>query len=180
MVHVNAPASSHSHRRLVAASLILVVFPAIAGAYYFGYHVGGVSLAVTDDALNDFVTLYITFSEVQVHASGALTTSDWVSIPLAATTIDLTRLADNTTQVLGAGKVQAGDYNQVRLLVDSAQGQLRTGRHVDVTVPSGELKADGPFTVKAQGAVNVLVRLQVEQAGPNYIMRPVFGGAGEP
>jgi hypothetical protein len=180
MVHVNAPASSHSRRRLYAAALLMVILPSIAGAYYFGYHTGGLTLTVTDDALPQFSTLYITFSQVQVHSNGALTASDWVTIPLAATTIDLTRLADNVTQVVGAGKVQAGAYDQVRIVVDSAQGQLKNGQHVEVTVPSGELKASGEFSVRAQGAVNVLVRLLVVEAGGTYILRPVFGGALEP
>jgi hypothetical protein len=180
MVHVNAPASSHSRRRLYAAALMLVFLPAVAGAYYFGYHTGVLTLTVTDDALLEFSTLYITFSQVQVHANGALTTSDWVSIQPAATTIDLTRLADNVTQVVGAGKVQAGAYNQVRLVIDSAEGQLRSGKHVEVAVPSGELKANGEFSVRAQGAVSVLVRLHVVVAGGTYMLSPVFGGAGEP
>lgn len=176
MVHVNAPISRSSHKRLAAGMLIFVVFPAVAAGYYFGYNVGKVTVLITDDVIRDFEHLNITFSQIQVHSAGALTPSKWVSVDLATTTIDLTDLANNLTATLGLDSITAGKYSQLRILVESAQGVLTTGESVDVIVPSGELRTETPFELKPQGAVTLLVRLQVMQAAGTYSLRPAFGG----
>jgi hypothetical protein len=177
VVHVNAPGSTHSRKRLGAALLIFVVFPAAAGGYYFGYHVGAVSLSVTDDAIDQFAHLNITFSQVQVKSAGALTLSPWVDIELTTTTIDLVTLHDNITQRLGVSHLTAGSYSQLRVVVASAVGELKDGSSANVNVPSGELRTDAAFAVKAQGEVSLMLRLHIVEAGAVYNLRPVFAGA---
>jgi hypothetical protein len=177
LVHVNAPVSHHSKKRLASALLILVVLPGGAAAYYFLYNVGSVSLYITDDEIEQFDHLNITFTEVQVKSNGALTMSQWVTIPLERTTVDLVPLRDNITARLGLGKVTSGAYSQVRIAVESATGELKDGRTVDVVVPSGELKTDAAFSVRAQGEVSLVLRLHVVEAGGQYLLRPVFAGA---
>lgn len=180
MVHVSASGVTHSHRKAAAALFIFVVIPAAAAGFYFGYNVGTLTVLVTDDAVRDFDWLNITFSKVEVHGAGALTPSEWVTVSLSTRTIDLTRLADNATSVLGLDKVTAGRYSQLRLTVDSARGGLKGGGSVNVTVPSGELKTETPFELKPQGALTLTVRLQVTAAGGGYTLRPAFGGIDTP
>lgn len=176
-MHVNAPEASHSRRRLAAALLILVIFPAAVAGYYFGYNVGVVSLYVTDDAIDDFSHLYITFSQVQVRSAGALTGAAWNTIAITTATIDLVELRDNVTALVAQAKLHAGGYSQIRLVVDNATGDLVGGGTAVVDVPSGELKTDSPFTVTAQGETDLALRLLIVAAGPRYELRPVFAGA---
>ncbi len=176
LVHVNAPGNTHSRKRLAAALLIFVVFPAAAGGYYFGYNVGAVSVYVTDDEIEQFAHLNITFSEIQVKSSGALTLSPWVSIELGTSTVDLVSLHDNITQRLGVSRLTAGSYSQLRVVVQSAVGDLKDGSSTAVSVPSGELKTDAPFTVRAQSEISLVLRLHLVQTAGNYNLRPVFGG----
>ncbi len=175
LVHVNAPGRAHTRTRAIAALLVLVVFPAAAAGYYFGYNTGTLRVYVTDDLIDDFRHLNITFSQVQVKSAGALTISEWVSVDLSTTTVDLTALRDNITAPLGLGKITAGGYSHLRIVVESAVGELNTGENVEVTVPSGELKTNSQFTMKPQGELSLFVRLQVVEAGGTYILRPVIG-----
>lgn len=176
LVHVNAPGNTQSKRRLAAALLIFVVFPAAAGGYYFGYNVGAVSVYVTDDVIGQFAHLNITFSKIQVRSAGALTLSPWVSIDLGTSTVDLVTLHDNITARLGVSHLTAGSYSQLAVVVQSAVGDLKAGGSTQVNVPSGELKTDAPFTVKAQGEISLVLRLHIVEAGGSYNLRPVFGG----
>jgi hypothetical protein len=177
LVHVNAPGTSHSRKRLAAALLVFVVFPGAAGAYYFVYNVGTVSLYITDDEIANFAHLNITFTHVELKSAGALTTTPWVRLDLERTTVDLVALHDNITARLGLGRVTAGGYAQIRVAVESAAGTLKSGGTTSVDVPSGELRTDASFAVRAQGEVNLVLRLLVVSTGSQYALRPVFGGA---
>lgn len=160
----------------MAAVLIFLVMPGAAAGYYFVYNVGTLSVYVTDDAIDDFVHLNITFSEVQVKSSGALTMSTWTNVAVERTTIDLVELRDNISARIALGRITGGSYGQVRLVVESANGELKSGPSVDVFVPSGELKTDASFTMRAQSELTLVLRIQVHQAGGQYMLRPVFGG----
>jgi hypothetical protein len=153
----------------------MALIPVVAGVWYFGYNVGAVYLFVTDDAMDDFDRLDITFSEVAVHSTGALTASAWVGLDLEQTTVDLTKLRDDTTARVGFETLPAGTYTQVRLLVTSSTGVLKTGETVSVTVPGGELRANTPFDLEPQGTVSITLRIHVVKAGPVYQLAPVLG-----
>jgi hypothetical protein len=178
MVHVVSAERVHHGKRVVAA-LALILIPAVAAGYYFGYNVGSLSITITDDAVHDFTSLNISFSAIQVHSDGALTPSGWVTVKLQARSIDLLRLADNVTLLLGLDKITAGKYSELRIVVDSAGGVLKDGSAVDVRVPSGELKTETPFDLKPQGSLSILVRLLVVQTAGSYSLRPAFGGVTE-
>lgn len=152
-----------------------MLIPLVAGGYYYGFNTGTVSIEVTDDVIADFESLNITFDEISLHSRATLSTAEWTTVKLSTRTIDLTDLTNNITSQVGLGRVQAGAYTQVRLLVSSAEGVLKTGQHVTVRVPSGELKTETPFDLDPMGQVTLVVRLLVVQAGPTYSLQPAFG-----
>lgn len=177
LVHVNAPGATHSRKKAWAAFLVFVVFPGAAAGYYFGYNVGTVTLFVTDDEIAEFAHLNITFSEIQVKSAGALTMSPWVTMPVDLQTIDLVALRDNITAKIAGARLTAGTYSHLRIVVQTAIGELKTGSNVSVEVPSGELRTDASFQVRPQSSTDLLLRLHVVQTGVEYNLRPVFAGA---
>ena len=173
-VHVSPVAKRKRGRRALAAVLMALV-PLVAGVWYFAYNVGAVSLHITDDAIDEFESLNLTFSEAAVHSTGALTATSWVALDLEATTVDLTDLDNNITALIGFDKVPAGKYTQARILVTSAVGVLKTGEVVSVVVPGGELMTVNPFDLEPQGSVSITMRLHVVQTGQAYHLEPVLG-----
>lgn len=174
MVSVVPSGSARRRGRAIAAVLLLLV-PSAAGAYYFGYHVGTIRVSVTDDAILDFASLNITFSEVAVHTTTALTPSPWVVLALTNRTVDLTKLDHNLSATVGFDKIQAGKYTQLRIVVANVTGVLKSGERVTVEVPSGELKTETPFELKAQGSASIVVRLLVVETGTRYLLQPALG-----
>lgn len=153
----------------------MLFIPLVAGGYYFGYNTGSVSIQVTDDVVADFQSLNITFDEIALHSRATLSTAEWTTIRVSTRTIDLTTLTNNVTSEIGLGRVQAGTYTQLRLMVASADGVLKTGERVTVRVPSGELKTETPFDLDPRGDVTLVVRLHVVQAGQTYSLQTALG-----
>lgn len=174
MVHVS-PTAKRKRGRLAAGAVLMAMVPLVAGVWYFGYNVGAVTVLVTDDAIGDFSSLEVTFTDVAVHSTGALTSTSWVSLGLQETSIDLTKLTDNRTSLVGLDSVPAGKYTQARILVSSAVGQLENGGRVSVAVPSGELRTTNPFEIGPQGSITIIMRVHVVATGSYYQLEPVLG-----
>lgn len=163
---------------IVAVGLTAVAIG--AGYFFLNNQTGTVSLLITDDVIDQFESLNITFNEVALHREGGGNDSDandsgWIRIKLDNRTIDLTNLTDNITSQVGFDRVSAGKYTQLRIIVGSAVGVLKTGENVTVRVPSGELKTHTPFDLKAGGTATIVLRLNVHQAGGDYMLQPSLG-----
>ena len=152
------------------------------------------NLRLTDSPFSDARAVLVTFSEVAAHRSD----SDWTTVPFAAVatsrTCDLKKL-ENSEDILGTGPLPAGDYTQVRLVVQSARLYFDNpstgpacaatiaapeGASADVRIPSGEVKLNRGFDVAATGATTILVdfdgeRSVVELGNGGYRMTPVIG-----
>lgn len=168
---------------MVVNKLAVVVIAVAVGAVAMGAgylflnnnNTGSVSIMATDDPLDSFRSLNITFNEVALHRADAGNDSGWTTLRLANTTIDLTNLTDNITSQVGFDRVQAGKYTQLRITVGSAVGTLKTGENVTVGVPSGELKTHTPFELKAGGWATIVLRIHVIESGGGYSLQPALG-----
>jgi len=155
-----------------------------------------------DSPFSDAKALLVTFSEVNVHASGA----DWVTVPFAAgasrRTCDLKKL-ETAQDILGVGALPAGHYTQLRLVVSSAAIYFQNassgpacapsigapaGTNAPVDIPSGELKLNREFDLASNGGTTILLDFDGDQSvkltgngngrgngGGTYIMTPVIG-----
>lgn len=177
MVHVNSPASTKNRKRLAAGLLIFVVFPAVSAGYYFGYNVGTVKVLVTGPEVAAFRSLNVTFGSVDLRSAGALTTSAWSSLGLAAERLDITKLKDTGPSVVATGKTPAGKYSEARLTVVSAVGHLAGGGIAKVEVIPGAMAA--PLEIRAQGALTLTLRLVVSQSGSDYYLDTSLAGIDE-
>ncbi len=177
MVHVNSPSSMKHRRRLAAGLLIFVVFPAVSAGYYFGYNVGTVKVAIAGPEVKGFSSLAVTFSTFELRSGGALTMSEWTSVGLTTTTLDLTKLKDEGPFGLAVGKVPAGKYSEVRLGIASALGHLSGGGIAKVEVQPGAMVS--PLEIRAQGAFTLTLRLVVSQSGQDYYLDTSLAGVDE-
>jgi hypothetical protein len=166
--------------------------------------VGTSSLTVMlkDSPFSDAKALLVTFSEVNVHASGG----GWVTVPFAAggssRTCDLKKL-ETAQDILGVGPLPAGHYTQLRLVVSSATIYFQNaasgpacapaiappaGTNAAVDIPSGELKLNREFDLASSGGTTILLDFDGDQSvkltgngnghgagGGKYMMTPVIG-----
>jgi hypothetical protein len=152
------------------------------------------NLRLTDSPFSDARAVLVTFSEVTAHRSD----SDWTAVPFAggatSRTCDLKKL-ENSEDVLGTGPLPAGDYTQVRLVVQSAKIYFDNpsdgpacaitiaapaGTMADLRIPSGEVKLNRGFKLAAETTTTMLIDFDgdrsIHQTGNGtYMMSPVIG-----
>ena len=150
-------------------------------------------MKLTDGPFSDAQSVLVTFSSVSAHRSG----SAFSTIPFAggatSRTCDLKKLENGAEDILGTEGVPAGDYTQVRLLVASAvlyfdspsvgpacapSIPVPAGRNASVTIPSGDIRLNRPFTLTANTATTILLdfdgdRSIRETSAGVYSMTPV-------
>ena len=157
------------------------------------------TLMLKDSPFSDAKALLVTFSEVNVHASGGA----WVTVPFAAggtsRTCDLKKL-ETAQDILGVGSLPAGHYTQLRLVVSSAALYFQNassgtacaptiappaGTAASVDVPFGELKLNREFDLASSGGTRILLDFDGDQSvkqtgnanaknGVRYLMTPVI------
>jgi hypothetical protein len=152
------------------------------------------NLRITDSPFSDARAVLVTFSAVSAHR----TDSDWTTVPFAdggtSRTCDLKKL-ENSEDVLGTGPLPAGDYTQVRLVVQSARLYFDNpaagpacaatiaapaGKMADLRIPSGEVKLNRGFKLAADATTSMLLDFDgdrsIHQTGNGtYLMSPVIG-----
>jgi hypothetical protein len=155
---------------------------------------GTFNLRITDSPYGSAKAVLVTFSEVSMHRDGT-----WTKVPFAdgsgtTWTCDLKKLQNSAQDLLGIGPLEAGQYTMVRLMVQSAKIYFdnsavsatpcaRTiaepsGGSAALTIPSGEVKLNGVFTLAAGGATTVLVDFDGESSiretgNGTFMMSPV-------
>jgi hypothetical protein len=144
---------------------------------------GTFRLQVTDQpsAIGDFESLNVTVSEVRVHRALAGNetneTGEWITFEPSNQTFDLTKLQEGNVTTIVNESVEAGNYTQVRLIVESAEG-FANENLVNVNVPSGTLKIVKPFVIAANQTTTFLFDINVVKTGKNYNLLPVIGKSG--
>ena len=136
------------------------------------------TVMLKDSPFSDAKALLVTFSEVNVHASGG----DWVTLPFSGNassrTCDLKKL-QTAQDILGVGSLPAGHYTQLRLVVSSAAiyfdnassgGACASaiaappGADAPVVIPSGEIKLNREFDLAPGGATKILLDFDGDQS----------------
>lgn len=160
------------------------------------------TLMLKDSPFSDAKALLVTFSEIDVHASGG----SWLKLPFAAgassRTCDLKKL-ETAQDILGVGSLPTGHYTQLRLVVSKAAIYFQNassgaacapsiaappGTSATVDIPSGEIKLNREFELASSGATAILIDFDgdksVKQTGGGngrghssvgYMMTPVIG-----
>ena len=156
---------------------------------------GTLNLRLTDGPFTDAKAVYVTFEGERAHRSeGDWTTVPFVDAAAASRTCDLKKLENGADDILGTGPLVAGQYTMVRLVVASAKLDLTNPSAAgpacfngpppsgltDVTVSSGEVKLNRPFTLTTDTATTILLDLDgnssiIQMGNGSYRMTPVIG-----
>ena len=186
---------------LLALGIAAMVILGGAGAYLLTREDAATGRIViyVKDAPADWTHINVTFSAVKIHQAGlgddnetADNDSDdnatdeddgeWITITLEQQTIDLTAFV-NVSALLASGNISTGKYTQIRIVVDSVTGTIVNGTHVEFKVPSGVLKINKPFTIKADRSTELTVDIDLSKSivdNPNgWIFKPVLGSIVE-
>ena len=155
---------------------------------------GTLNLMLKDSPFSDAKSVLVTFSAVTAHRD---TDSDFTTVPFtdAATTrtCDLKKL-EATPDILGIGTLASGHYTQVRLVVSSATIHFDgaaagnacaptltapAGRSAPLVIPSGEVRLNRQFEVRAGGTTTMLLDFDGDKSiretgNGRYMMTPVI------
>jgi len=81
---------------------------------------GTLDIKLTDDATNQYQAVYVTIDEVHVHhETGGWETLSELDLPQ---TVNLLELVNGVMLDLGIVELQAGHYNQMRLILEDSEG----------------------------------------------------------
>ena len=80
---------------------------------------GTLSLALTDSSCSGFKAIYVTIDEVQVKINNNSPNGNggWYSIAKPMKTYNLLKLVNGISEVLGENELEAGTYQQLRLII---------------------------------------------------------------
>ena len=152
------------------------------------------TVMLKDTPFSDAKALFVTFSTVSVHASGA----GFVTVPFSGgastRTCDLKKLT-SAQDVLGTGPLTAGHYTQIRLVVATATIYFANpstgstacaasltapaGNSAPVTIPSGEVILNREFDVTSTAATTITLDFNGDQSvketgNGTFMMTPVI------
>jgi len=162
--------------------ILVVCLVGVAAGYIVWSYVlndeGTLIVKVTDEPIDEFDKVFVTFSEIKVQKSGE--NAGWYTVSLQTKTVDLLGLhKKNATEVLGIDKLKAGKYTQIWIVVESAKGVKTSGEEITFIVPDGTLKIITPFEVKKGESTTLIIDFDlarcVSTMSIGYIFTPVAG-----
>lgn len=97
-------------------------------------------------------------------------------------TYDLLELVDSVTAALGDVVLEAGTYDQIRLILDEDNYVVADGERHPLKIPSGQqtgIKLDGPFTVETGQVVEITLDFDPQRSihwnrGQGFMLSPVI------
>lgn len=111
------------------------------------------------EAIEDFRALHVTIPGLAIHHAGAARDRGWLELQPIESRIDLTRYVGDRYFVLTQQPVPAGRYDGIRLTIERAEGVLKTGERVEVTVSLSPVALI--FTARAEQPTVLLLDLVV-------------------
>lgn len=117
--------------------------------------IGGKAVFSVTDAAADMGAvskIEMTINGLEVHSEA----NGWVTITTAPRTYSLLELDErNESQILAEADLQVGEYDQIRLQVDEIVVTTTDGAREEARLPSGEIKINTNFIVKAEGTSSI-------------------------
>ena len=190
-------------KKLVYACVIfLMVMPLVScggsGSDTGGGTTGTLVLGLTDDP-GDYLHVYVTIKEVQVNQAAEEEEDDsgWLTVLTPEETFDLLVLQNGVIANLGLAELEAGQYNQMRLILDEEKPAAHPYANylviegeegedpveVELKVPSGfktGIKIVHGFTIAASGATELILDFDanksIVQAGKSgkWLLKPTI------
>ncbi len=179
-------------------TVFLLITPFLFACYDGG--TGTLSIALTDSSCGSYAAIYVTIDEVQVNNddTSANENSGWRTVATPMKTYNLLKLINGITEVLGEDELEAGVYNQIRLIIgktpeseNNINGEphpyanyvlFDDGSDEPLKIPSGYntgIKLVHNFEVEENNFVELLLdfeacRSVVETESGKYILKPTI------
>ena len=164
------------HARLLAVAIAALVIVGGIAAYFLLYE-GSVAVYVKD-APGQWEHVWVTFSGVSIHQSGQ--NASW-NVTSTEQTVDLAALT-NVSQLLGKISLNPGHYQQIRLSVVNASGQLvGSSQSLTIVVPpdNATMKIAGQFTIVSGQTTSITVDINLaaslHDVNGTWMFTPVVG-----
>lgn len=164
---------------------------------------GRVTLSITDAPVDSALNVYVQFSGLEIHGSNnrnetlyfcedpvnpeVRVVSKTVCVKAKPMQIDLLEMNSGNSETLLSGyKLTAGDYQWIRLMVDTSGAEdtyivLDDGSEHELTIPSGDqtgLKLNRGFRVSAgkdaDFTIDFDLRKSIHRNGKGYVLRPTL------
>ncbi|MCC5795135.1 MAG: DUF4382 domain-containing protein [Chromatiales bacterium] len=181
---------SNARSRIALLACAALTLMACGGSSNGGFNpaTGGLTIAVTDAAIDDVEQVVVVFTGVSInHQDGSPIRFDFDE-PRA---IDLLELTGESVEILvDNAEVPAGRYSWVRLHISAAADGTRDSYVIDsegefeLFIPSGRqsgLQLNGPVTVPAGGQAAVVADWDLRQGlirpqglGGTYLLKPLI------
>jgi len=185
---------------LVLFLTITFLFACSGGGGSSGVETGTVSVALTDSSCGSYAAIYVTIDEVQVNKNNSSENgnSGWRNVATPMKTYNLLKLINGVTEVLGDNELEAGPYNQIRLIIGKTPESENNinglphpsanyvlfddGSDEPLKIPSGYntgIKLVHNFEVEENSFVELLLDFEacksvVETGSGKYILKPVI------
>lgn len=181
----------HLHRRVWTwgSALGMAALVTACGGSGGGNPTGTLNMMLTDAPACGYDHVYVTVDHVEISADN----SSWTTVPVNANLgrIDLLSLRNGTLLPLGSAPLNAGSYQQVRLVLAAngntapwANAAVLSGAttETELKTPSGQqsgYKIVGPFTVQAGTMADLVLdfnackSIVVAGASGGYLLKPV-------
>jgi hypothetical protein len=172
------------HNRLQST---LLAFLLIMSVSFFGCdstgtdsNYGTMTVEMTDAPIDSAEAVNVTIARVEVNNQND--DEGWTVISEPQETYNLLELTNGATTVLGSEELEAGTYNQIRLiLAEEGNNIIIDGEEYALTVPSGfqtgikinihaEIEPDEEFTL----LLDFDASQSVVNAGGSYLLKPVI------
>lgn len=186
---------------LIVSILTMLIFSA-CGDSSDGGGTGTVSFGLTDSSTGKYKAIYVTIDEVQVNKNDSSSNgnSGWKTVATPMKTYNLLKLVNGVTEILGEDELEAGTYQQIRLIIgktaeseNNIKGEPHpyanyvvlnddNGSYVDLKIPSGYqtgVKLVHNFEVEEGSFVELVLDFEacksvVETGSDKYILKPTI------
>ena len=187
--------SSWSRRCWRAGAVLSLTWLASCGGGGGGVADGSIRMMLTDAPACGYDHVYVTVDHVEISPDN----SNWIPLPVSGSLsrIDLLSLTNGTLLTLGESPLNAGTYQQVRLVLAAngtsppwANAVVLTGTstEIDLKSPSGQqsgYKIVGPFTVQSNTLADLVMdfnackSIVVAGNSGQYLLKPVVNAVAE-
>ena len=145
----------------------------------------GTLQVVLTDAPANYESVMIDIQEVRIHADSDAEDdeSGWRTINDQPVKLDLLDLTNGTTEILGEEELEAGTYNQIRLVLGDDNEIVVDGQTIPLTTPSAQqsgLKLNVDAVIESGVTYRLLLDFDasrsIVQAGNSgmYLLKPVI------
>lgn len=175
------------NNKMVKAGIYLIIFTTVIFLYGCSdtnvpVEGQGQILMKMVDAPANYEQVNIVVNSVEVHKSGADSTSGWIVLNNNAATYDLLTLRNGASAVLGNTALDVGHYTQIRLILGTGSNVVVNGSTINLDVASGTqtgIKLNHEFDIQDGQVYELLLDFNAESSiiltGNNqYKLKPVI------